>query len=625
MYLRQDIIFEYTMNSDVYSFAKSSAPQGVDQYTPYAEKQWNYINDINSGVYTNSNTLVQFDLTSIYNSGQFSDASDLFLTIPIVMTAGWADATSTAIAPLIGHSSLLSLKTNFQHLIHQIEVVANGKVVNDTQPFISIYEHFKLISQMSQNDLKQFGPSLGFAPAGLDNEKSTQWKPIYSTSTSSGVGLINNSPFGNNALAADYQSVAGPQNVNAINTALNQRATRVTDASATSTTTGGSYNGIYGSYSAGAGSNGAIMSATQLANEFKSYYSTTTASSTQTMVWQDLAVIPLKYLCDCLDKMGLVKKLDLILRVYMNTGSMAVTVAQSAGPLSSYGAVVSSTFVNTVPFSINHPGLAAPASGATTGAGVPTNATRLGCVLSVGRSVLTQFSGSTSGSFNLAAVSHFMPACRCYYSLVKLEPSRALSYIEENRSKQVVYESVLFNQYSNIPASSSFSQLVQSGIKNPLGVALIPFISPSTVVNTTGGVTLGSIAGGEQWQSPYDMCPATFAPLSLTNLQVALGGVNQLQSTLYYTFENFLEQVALAESLTSTDLGIGTGLMSQSWWEMNRVYWVDLARGREADKASMRNLTISFNNNTNVPISLLVFTVYLDKFVIDVETGIVRK
>jgi hypothetical protein len=39
----------------------------------------------------------------------------------------------------------------------------------------------------------------------------------------------------------------------------------------------------------------------------------------------------------------------------------------------------------------------------------------------------------------------------------------------------------------------------------------------------------------------------------------------------------------------------------------------------------MRNLTVSFQNNTNVPISLLVFTVYLDKFVIDVETGIVKK
>jgi hypothetical protein len=93
----------------------------------------------------------------------------------------------------------------------------------------------------------------------------------------------------------------------------------------------------------------------------------------------------------------------------------------------------------------------------------------------------------------------------------------------------------------------------------------------------------------------------------------------------YYSFETFLEQVALAESLTSTDLGIGCGLINQSWWEANRVYWVDLSRGRDADKASMRNLSISFQNNSNASITLMVFTIYLDKITIDVETGVVKR
>lgn len=614
------------MNSDPYSFAKSSAPQGVDQYTPYAEKQWQYLNDINSGVYTASNTLVQFDLTSIYNSGQFSDASDLFLTIPITMQACWAtSATGAKVAPVIGHSALLALKTNFQHLVHQIEVVANGKVVNDTQPFISFYEHFKLISQMSQNDLKQFGSSLGFAPAGLDNEKSVKWQGnnLVATAQNAGLGLANNRIFGQNTLAVENPPTPGFQNQSAINTALLQRATRVTDT-AVPAAYDAATQGIYGTFAAGLTNPATIMTATQLSQEFKPYYQVIGAGATSEMVWQDLAVIPLKYLCDCLDKMGLVKKLDLILRIYMNTGSLAIDV-NGAAATSRYGNVRQSTFVNTCPLTINSLGTNAPvASG-----GVPVAADILAVGLFVGGSRATQFSGGTP--FSLTATSHFMPACRCYYSLVKLEPSRALSYIEENRSKQVVYENVLFNQYSNIGSGSSFSQLVQSGIKNPIGIAIIPFISPSTLMNTSAapvGYSSNTLAGmglNEQWQSPYDTCPGTFAPVSLTNLQVALGGVNQLASTLYYTFENFLEQVALAESLTSTDLGIGTGLISQSWWEMNRVYWVDLARGREADKASMRNLTISFNNNSNVAISLMVFTVYLDKLVIDVETGIVKK
>ena len=49
------------------------------------------------------------------------------------------------------------------------------------------------------------------------------------------------------------------------------------------------------------------------------------------------------------------------------------------------------------------------------------------------------------------------------------------------------------------------------------------------------------------------------SPLSLTNLQVSIGGQNVLNSTLNMTYENFLEQVNLAEQLTSSDFGVSTG------------------------------------------------------------------
>jgi hypothetical protein len=106
---------------------------------------------------------------------------------------------------------------------------------------------------------------------------------------------------------------------------------------------------------------------------------------------------------------------------------------------------------------------------------------------------------------------------------------------------------------------------------------------------------------------------------------VTLGGQNVLNSSLFYTYENFLEQVVLADNLTSSDIGIGAGLISQSFWDKNRVYVVDLKRSRDADKASTRNLNISFTNNTQVAVDLLVFTCYLDKLVVDVETGLIRK
>ena len=60
--------------SDVYEFAKSNLVQGSDDECPYVSKQWQYVNDINSGVYSNNGiSLVQFDLSNIFNSSCFVD------------------------------------------------------------------------------------------------------------------------------------------------------------------------------------------------------------------------------------------------------------------------------------------------------------------------------------------------------------------------------------------------------------------------------------------------------------------------------------------------------------------------------------------------------------------------
>jgi hypothetical protein len=62
----------------------------------------------------------------------------------------------------------------------------------------------------------------------------------------------------------------------------------------------------------------------------------------------------------------------------------------------------------------------------------------------------------------------------------------------------------------------------------------------------------------------------------VTNLQVGIGGQNVLNSTLNMTYENFLEQVNLAEQLTSSDFGVSTGLISQGYWESSKWYFVNV-------------------------------------------------
>ena len=102
-------------------------------------------------------------------------------------------------------------------------------------------------------------------------------------------------------------------------------------------------------------------------------------------------------------------------------------------------------------------------------------------------------------------------------------------------------------------------------------------------------------------------------------------GQNVLQSTLQYGYEHFLEQVNLAEQLTSSDFGISIGLINQNYWENSKWYYVNVERGNVADKLQPRNINVSFTNNSNVAIDVIIFTFYSDQLTIDVETGIVTK
>ena len=197
------------------------------------------------------------------------------------------------------------------------------------------------------------------------------------------------------------------------------------------------------------------------------------------------------------------------------------------------------------------------------------------------------------------------------------------AYLLANSAKQVVYERFIYNQYNNYTTQSNFSQLIASGVKNPLACIIIPFISTSN----TGKSGTGTANFPAQFSSPFDPCGGiSFSPISLTNLQVSLGMKNQLQNSLYFTWENYLEQVCQYECVSGNKMDLlNTGIISQAWWEQNRVYFVNLSRGTPADRATPRNILVSFSNNTNITIDCMIYIVYADKIVVNVRTGLVSQ
>ena len=226
------------------------------------------------------------------------------------------------------------IKSKFLNLIHQADITVNGKSIESTQPFINIARHFQLISEMSDNDLATLGHSIGSSPT-LDNTKSARYQPAFgSTNGASGNGYSNNRVFAN---ASDNHTALGAQNTAVGNAANQYKIGRYVDI----TNTAG--QGIYGA--------AGLMTGAQLNGEFRPYYTV----QNNFMVWHDYAVIKLNYLFESLNKIGLVKRVDAQLRLWVNTGTVNITVANPDATTCAYNLTpANNTFSNTCPILVNY-------------------------------------------------------------------------------------------------------------------------------------------------------------------------------------------------------------------------------------------------------------------------------
>lgn len=597
--------------SDNYEFAKSVMPQGIETETPYLSKQWNYINDINNGVYSNNGlSLVQFDMSSIYNSSALIDISQAYLAIPISYVSAYSTA-SALVAPVAGSWASTGLKSGYFQLIHGLDLSVGGKQLEQFVPNVNQYVQFKMLSQMSHDDLKTIGTTIGmgddidnpqslrFAGSAIAQATGTSPTLTFVSGSVGGNGVSNNLPFSASPDFGD-QPALGSQFTNAYNNGYYSRLRKIID-------TTNSNNKLFGS--ASGTSTEFITNATKTSLESKAYY---TVNNTNYATWYDVAIIRL---CDVLDSMKslpLMKKFDGVLRFYVNTGTVVSSITGTSGQMITSGS--QNTFTNTCPL-IQSALLSLPAS-----------ATNIGSGLFIGTPTATSLTlNSSVTGVNLASGtnSHFLNACRIYYPQVQLKPEKLIPYISENRAKKVCWTSVLNNTFANISAGATVSFLVQSGVTAPRGLLVLPYVSGAThgSITTNGSTANTSVVPFSQLLSPFS--DGLTAPISLINLQVSIGGVNVLQNVLTEGWNDFLQQVNLYEKLAGSDLGLTCGLINQEFWETYRMYYVDCSRASIPDMASPRNITLSFTNNSLQAIDVLVFTEYFREGVVDVETGII--
>jgi hypothetical protein len=524
------------MHSDNYELARSSAPQSIKDYSAFTDKQWNSKADLSGGVYQAQNSLVELDLSNIYRSDGYSDVSDYYCVIPTCMIATCVKADGTTLAVPTAGYSLCALKNNYQNLVHSIEMTLNGKTIHDHQSFLNVYSNFKMLSSMSPSDLKSNNTNFGMA-ADLDSNKSTRFKATTSAASSPGYGVTNNVPFDTSASVA----LTIAQNDGKGNPALLQRINRTVDTTANS-----SFNNLYGA--------SRIMTADQLSAEYKPYY---TVSGTF-MVWYDFAVINLKYIVDAIAKIGLVKKAELKLKMYINTGAIAVKVVDPGLATVAY-TTFNTTFANTCPITVNLLPVA------VAGGGIPLTTDTIIAGLYINKPPST-FSGGSAYTISTTGVSaNPLSQVLLYHSNIKLDNQSDTEYANANRSKKVIYEKVLFANSLSVSVGSQIDKIITSSIKNPIAVVIVPFVAK----NVLNGALTAALPFA-QYESPYDTAPSTSAPLSITNISISLGGIKVANEVLNYTYENFLQQVSLAETIASSDIGLNVGLVNQEYWESNR-------------------------------------------------------
>jgi len=599
--------------SDQSEFERSMAKETIGgEGSPYETRKFNFINDINSAVYTNNSaSLVQFDLSSLFTSGQFIDPANMYLVIPMVYTACFTTG-AIPVAPTagVGNEWLITPKNGSYQLVQSVECIVNGESVVQQQSNINFFVNFKVLSQMSPSDLLSWGKTLGIYP---DDVQSLLYNGSGS-GTASGVvggnGLSNNMIFPITATGT-----AGNPNMNqqtafnayglqgqVYNTALQERSKRIAQGGSGLTATT-SANGILGGSTQTATT--AVMagySTSSGANtEFRPYFSIVG----NYMTWLDYSIIRLGDICDFFLQAPLLKGMDCLIRLYINTGYVSVGLTTAQARLNLSGA--NSTFSNTCPFTINQP----------IASMIPATTTNLVVSANIAKSTL---STSVSGvSLSNSGGQSSMLACRLYYPMIKLQPAKALKYVQENRKKEIVFRNVVANTFAPVSAGGTFNQLVQSAIRRPKGILICPFLSASTNGNNTA---LASVPFA-QYSSPFDTCPGTCSPISLTQLNVNLGGLPVLPYNYSYTFEDYVQEVSLYEKLSPIpDFGLSCGLISQYMWEVGfRYYWVDLSRGSVGDANTARNVTISFLNNSLQPVDIWTFIEYYDVKYVDVETG----
>jgi len=623
--MADNLVYEESLNTE------------VDQ-SEFISKKWVYVNDNNAQNYTSQ---VVIDSTPLSNAGGWINWQEAYILMPLVVQLTSTTAANLPLGePLADYS--WAFKNGFWNMINSMTVEFNNQNVVQQTPFLNVFRSFKTHTSWSLDDLLNEGPSAGYYP---DNAGSWAYSNNYTNPANTvnpfasrgvGIGISNNANSSvytttENATTAFVSSLGKAAGVPIVLPSTGVAGQPlVTGTGEVSYTGAGNPSPFFiGDYACNEGmrkrqdwygydpTSAANSQGQSLINDtgtcntvYRSYKYQSQAGS---VIWYVFAKLRLKDLADYFEKMPLLK--GATMRFYINTNQTAINFTKAQGTIDPATGVQTLSPSLTVNSTTVISGLTNPlmlASAAYGQGGAPLNADTYNLTLSIVKNTFAQQAVYTLGQ-------SAQTACRLYAPVYTMNPLAESKYLSLAPTKKIMYKDVFQYQFSNIAPGANFNFLVSNGINSIQSVLVIPFIS------TTNSITVNTVAQ-QSPQSTLNACstsPSTPDPITLSNFNILISGVNLFLNNELYDFEAFKQQLLYSNQLNgSMTTGLASGLISEDMFSrLYRYYYGDCSRVLPSEQDVSRSVQIIGINSSLVACDIMVFVEFMKTMTIDISTG----
>jgi hypothetical protein len=497
----------------------------------------------------------------------------------------------------------------------------NQNIIQQT-PFLNVFRSFCANTSFSQDDLLNEGYTTGFSP---DTAGSWFYAPTSSNASplsSGGVGLCNNRQA---PIVVSVSPIIAEADIDQTTTYYNSTAyagipTNTTGAVGGLLSAAGSGNPTpfaWSGYSQNSGfaertawngydpvntstGQGLVNNASTCSTVYRSYKQTQSIAGI--VSWDINAKLRLKDLADYFNKCPLLKGSTMRFYINTNQASTQFTIAKGAIAASGAPATYSTLVVNssTVLGGLTQPLMVASAD---IGQGCSPLSTTTDGIYTLSVSIVKN---QTSG------LSTAMKSCRLYAPVYKMNPLAEQRYLSLAPTKKIVYNDIFQYQFNGIDAGSPFNLLVTNGITDIQSVLVLPFLSP------TGNATAFSTL-----LSPTATSGGTPDPITLTNFNILVSGVNLFLNNEQYDFEAFNQELKSSNQLNGNlTTGLTSGLISEDMFSRGyRYYFGDCSRILPSEAGVSRSIQIQGTNASLLQCNLMVFVEFRRSMTIDISTG----